>query len=117
VLDQMASGGAGGADSGAVQELIEPAESAAGEERTEGDTAAEAFASDGGAGASPVVAARSTPGARDESGAGAGQDTDAEGVPASSSEGRSPWPMVLFVGVAVMVGAAGLRWILVPRAG
>jgi len=30
---------------------------------------------------------------------------------------RSPWPMVLFTGVALMVGAALLRWILVPRAG
>lgn len=30
---------------------------------------------------------------------------------------RSPWPMVLFAGVAIMVGALLLRWILVPRAG
>ena len=30
---------------------------------------------------------------------------------------RSPWPMVLFTGVALMVAAALLRWILVPRAG
>jgi len=30
---------------------------------------------------------------------------------------RSPWPMVLFAGVALMVGAALLRWILAPRAG
>jgi hypothetical protein len=30
---------------------------------------------------------------------------------------RSPWPMVLFTGVALMVAAAVLRWILVPRAG
>ena len=30
---------------------------------------------------------------------------------------RSPWPMVLFAGVALMIGAALLRWILVPRAG
>ena len=30
---------------------------------------------------------------------------------------RSPWPMVLFTGVALMMGAALLRWILVPRAG
>jgi hypothetical protein len=28
---------------------------------------------------------------------------------------RSPWPMVLFAGVALMVGAALLRWILAPR--
>lgn len=30
---------------------------------------------------------------------------------------RSPWPMVLFTGVVLMVGVALLRWILVPRAG
>jgi len=30
---------------------------------------------------------------------------------------RSPWPMVLFSGVALMIAAALLRWILVPRAG
>jgi hypothetical protein len=30
---------------------------------------------------------------------------------------RSPWPMVLFTGVALMIGAALLRWIMVPRAG
>jgi hypothetical protein len=30
---------------------------------------------------------------------------------------RSPWPMVLFAGVALMVGAGLLRWILAPRAG
>lgn len=29
---------------------------------------------------------------------------------------RSPWPMVLFTGVALMIGAAMLRWILAPRA-
>jgi hypothetical protein len=35
------------------------------------------------------------------------------GLPAE----RSPWPMVLFTGVAVMILAGLLRWILVPRAG
>jgi hypothetical protein len=30
---------------------------------------------------------------------------------------RSPWPMVLFAGVALMAGAGLLRWILAPRAG
>ena len=29
---------------------------------------------------------------------------------------RSPWPMVLFAGVALMVGAVLFRWILAPRA-
>ena len=30
---------------------------------------------------------------------------------------RSPWPMVLFAGIALIIGALLLRWILVPRAG
>jgi hypothetical protein len=30
---------------------------------------------------------------------------------------RSPWPMVLFAGVALMIGAVVIRWILAPRAG
>jgi len=30
---------------------------------------------------------------------------------------RSPWPMLLFTGVALIVGALLLRWIVVPRAG
>lgn len=30
---------------------------------------------------------------------------------------RSIWPMVLFTGVALLIAAALLRWILVPRAG
>lgn len=30
---------------------------------------------------------------------------------------RSPWPMVLFTGVALMIAIGLLRWILVPRAG
>lgn len=30
---------------------------------------------------------------------------------------RSPWPMVLFTGVAIIIMALMLRWILVPRAG
>jgi hypothetical protein len=44
---------------------------------------------------------------------GEGDDAGRTTLPAE----RSPWPMVLFTGVALMVGAALLRWILVPRAG
>ena len=43
----------------------------------------------------------------------AGEAPDADALFAE----RSPWPMVLFAGVALMIGAALLRWILVPRAG
>jgi len=35
----------------------------------------------------------------------------------TSSAERSPWPMVLFTGVALMVAAGLLRWILAPRPG
>lgn len=46
---------------------------------------------------------------------GGGQEEGTE--PAQLPAERSPWPMVLFTGVALMVAAALLRWILVPRAG
>ncbi len=36
---------------------------------------------------------------------------------ADASAERSPWPMVLFTGIALVIAAALLRWILVPRAG
>jgi hypothetical protein len=36
---------------------------------------------------------------------------------ATVSAERSIWPMVLFAGVAVMIAAALLRWIMAPRAG
>ena len=49
----------------------------------------------------------------DQFAVGEGDDDGRTTLPAE----RSPWPMVLFTGVALMVGAALLRWILVPRAG
>ncbi|MEP7082282.1 MAG: hypothetical protein ABI841_04810 [Chloroflexota bacterium] len=55
---------------------------------------------------------------------GAGTDEEAtEDVARDSAQAdelfaeRSPWPMVLFAGIALMIAAALLRWILVPRAG
>ena len=42
-------------------------------------------------------------------------DQQREALRDTSAE-RSPWPMVLFGGVALMIGAALMRWILVPRA-
>ena len=41
---------------------------------------------------------------------------DSEALPSLPAE-RSPWPMVLFGGVALVVAALLLRWIVVPRAG
>jgi hypothetical protein len=51
-----------------------------------------------------------------------GEATEENGRLETTSTGdlpaeRSPWPMVLFTGVAVLIGALMLRWILVPRAG
>ncbi len=56
--------------------------------------------------------------------AGEGDDETRSGTPTGASDlglgtgtERSPWPMVLFSGVALMIGALLLRWILEPRAG
>ena len=47
-----------------------------------------------------------------------GDDSRASAAPADQLPAqRSPWPMVLFTGVALIVAAALLRWIVVPRAG
>jgi len=44
-------------------------------------------------------------------------ETPADGREALSLPAeRSPWPMVLFTGIALMIAAALLRWILAPRA-
>ena len=55
---------------------------------------------DGGA-----VAAEPEPGDADEM------------TPLDAAAERSLWPMVLFAGVALLIAAAVLRWIVVPRAG
>lgn len=47
----------------------------------------------------------------------AGDPADDRVSDASLPAERSPWPMVLFTGVALMIGAVALRWILAPRAG
>lgn len=46
----------------------------------------------------------------------AGADPEDEALTTLPSE-RSPWPMVLFTGVTLVIAALLLRWILVPRAG
>lgn len=70
----------------------------------EGPTSAD---SDGRAGAEEP--AQYQPFAQDDDG------TDSEQF--ALTDERSIWPMVLFAGVALMVAAALLRWILAPRAG
>ena len=46
-------------------------------------------------------------------------DSEADPLPVTTTTEltRSVWPMVLFAGVALMVAAAALRWIMAPRAG
>lgn len=67
---------------------------------------------DGGA---PAAADESAAAGAGES-AGNGGDDAGDRLTQLPAE-RSIWPMVLFTGVALMVAAALLRWILVPRAG
>ena len=40
-----------------------------------------------------------------------------ETTPLDLDERSTVWPMLLFAGVAIMIAAALLRWILAPRAG
>lgn len=122
-LDSMASGPAtGGADaeaSDALQEFGAPAASAAGEGPATLGAAGEEDSSDGGgdmeSAASPTAAERDVDAVDEQSGSSDNGDVSAleQAAPAE----RSPWPMVLFAGVALMVGAVLLRWILAPRAG
>ena len=104
----------GGASAGSTEEPAamqrEGAEDAASIAAAPGGAAAEGYSvSSDGAENEPEVLS------------GAGDDADRlslddeatqEALPAE----RSPWPMVLFSGVAIMIAAALLRWILAPRA-
>src|SRR5688500_4599083 len=109
-LDGMASGGAqsGTAPSTMAMEAPAAEASAAFEESSERTAAAE----DDGLAAASDAADGGSVGTFGVS----GEDEDPEALTQLADE-RSPWPMVLFTGVALMVGAALLRWILVPRAG
>lgn len=96
-------------------------------------------ATGGGDAAAPGAQAEEAPGAEvaplstDEGRAGTdtGQESDGGTVAQASADysredssealtglpDRSPWPMVLFSGVALVIAALLLRWIVVPRAG
>ena len=119
-LDQVVSGqDAGAAASDALLEFAAP--SAAAEEPA--TVSGDAY---GGGGqesaASPLVAAERTSPSADEAGAGDGADplsgdVSDEAVRGEVTTERSPWPMVLFAGVALIIAALVMRWILAPRAG
>ena len=123
-LDEV---GFGGGDAGVMHEADE---AAPGDQRltdtdepgaVQGEAAGEG---DGAAGYGAAAGDDEAPAAEPLSG---GRDSDTSeddyAVPESRAgttslpAERSPWPMVLFTGVAVIVGALLLRWILVPRAG
>ena len=120
-LDSMASGQAGGADTdgGVMRELAAPEASAAAEEPTRAAVGDNLYGGTAGgeseSESSPLVAERSSPDTDEGIRAPLGGDdlADVQQAPAAD---RSPWPMVLFVGVALMVGAVLGRWILAPRA-
>ena len=121
-LDQIAPGGGadGGAESGAILEFAAPS-AAAEEPATVTDLDADGAGGQESA-ASPLVAAERTSPSADE--AGEPDDVDAlsgdvrdEAVRGAVTSERSPWPMVLFAGVALIIAALGMRWILAPRAG
>jgi hypothetical protein len=123
-LNQAASGPSGdsAARQSAAQELAAPApESEAPAGEAAGGAPAFASPGDGADRASNDAAAPvATPAAEEPEGPSVlsvEDDGDAAETRDSIPAERSPWPMVLFAGVALMIGALALRWILVPRAG
>ena len=116
----------GGAQSGAAPAALEQAETdgatnrdnpnpaggaAASEEPATLDYGSEAAPSDAelGPAVEPLHSDAEAPVAADNSG------SDLE--PIGLTDERPIWPMLLFAGVALMIAAALLRWILAPRAG
>lgn len=100
-------------DQAARENFGQPAASA-------GGAAGLGASSDGGA--SPATESlRSQALAPDEAGTDGNEirtfDAENDGSPLNLAADRSLWPMVLFSGVALMIAALLLRWILVPRAG
>ena len=121
LLQGAASGQAPFTDTGAAGEAAgEPAAESLQQWLRSSDAAAPAAA--GGqtdsTGEDPEASPNELAGRADES-AAPEEDGTREGIRAEDQlpAERSPWPMLLFTGIALMVAAALLRWILVPRAG
>ena len=74
---------------------------------------AEAFSSGGAAPAAEGESGNDIDNGEDSTDGGSVDEMTTRDLPAE----RSPWPMVLFTGVALMIAVGLLRWILVPRAG
>ena len=93
---QSSSAGEAGAEDGPAAPAAEPSEDGS----LRGEVAGRSPGEDGAAGYETLG---DPPASRD----------DFVQLPAE----RSPWPMVLFTGLALIVGALLLRWVLVPRVG
>jgi anti-sigma factor RsiW len=107
----------GGADSAAG--LGETFQNIGSELSGDGGAAAASHESDMGLGATEADATddRAMAAQPDATERAATDDEGAESQRPSPTEERSIWPMLLFAGVAIMIAAALLRWILAPRAG
>jgi hypothetical protein len=98
------------------------AQSAGGDSAVEMFTATDEADAGAGGGEAPAAAESTaddgaTTGTGQEESQGRSTDDDGEGDLTQLPAERSPWPMLLFTGVALMIGIALLRWILAPRAG
>ena len=129
LLDGMASGPtSGGADdtralmerampegSAAEAAAERPSTASASEPALDGQGGAESAASEEAAAAPSVAADLGVTGTDEGSGLVDGDSLDAVGQTGATE--RSPWPMVLFAGVALMIAALLSRWVLAPRTG
>ncbi len=106
-LDGMAAGGSPFSDAGASLEETAPGAEGDGSGRDGEGPRASDMTLEPASGEGHVASQASPSDEADR------LETFERGLPAE----RSPWPMVLFTGIALMIGAALLRWILVPRAG
>ena len=111
---------AGGAGS---EPSVMVADAPAAEEGDAGDAAAgaaeeerERAAEDAGAPAEAFSASTSSPIVDGGTASSLQEDEQDREIQSELPAERSPWPMVLFTGIALMVAAGLLRWILAPRA-
>jgi hypothetical protein len=118
-FSEMASGQGGGTDGAAT--VQEEAAGAAASDAAAGGAPAAAetlrSAADSLSDNGELSAVTASPMAATEVPDQTSDEREIAAEPTTLGAERSPWPMVLFAGVALMIGALVLRWILVPRAG
>ena len=117
VLEQLAGGAASQEALDALEEHADAQPSAAegGAPAAESSRGLLGGADDGAA--SPLVSEYGAPEASDNYAVTGVEGEGDEAARQRLTADESPWPMILFAGVALMIGAALLRWVLVPRAG